>query len=513
MFVTYLRRELRRRARQASIIALGLALGIGLVLTVTALSSGVKNAQGDVLHSLYGQDTDITVTKTPTRGSFTGGPRTFFGFGGSSGTRPKAGTTISIDTLSSTGLGTLPDSDVASVSRLSNVAAAAGGLTLTDTKTSFTIPSQSSTGSGFPGAGGGGHRGSFVTPDTTTVQGVDVTGTGAALGPLSTLTLKSGKTLAAADANSDVAVISSDYATSSKLGVGSTVTLAKTSFKVVGIVGSSSAASTSTEVYIPLQRAQDLGTSGGKSLKGYVNTIYVAADSTSDVSTVSANISKMISGSTVNNQNTLGKELTGSVASASSLVSNLGKWLAIAVLIAAFLLAALLTGSAVARRVREFGTLKALGWTSRRVVGQVVGEAVVIGVIGGAIGVGLGFLGSTLITKLVHPLTAQVGAATGTATPGGARTFTGGGGFPGGRAPGGGGFPGGGAPGGGAGGFVHRLTGASTPVVHVPLTAPVTAEAIIAAVLLAIAGGLIAGAFGGWRAARLRPAAALARVE
>ena len=47
----------------------------------------------------------------------------------------------------------------------------------------------------------------------------------------------------------------------------------------------------------------------------------------------------------------------------------------------------------------------------------------------------------------------------------------------------------------------------------VHLTAPVTIEIIIAAVLLAIAGGLIAGIFGGWRAARLRPAAALARVE
>jgi putative ABC transport system permease protein len=32
-------------------------------------------------------------------------------------------------------------------------------------------------------------------------------------------------------------------------------------------------------------------------------------------------------------------------------------------------------------------------------------------------------------------------------------------------------------------------------------------------VLLAVAGGLLAGAFGGWRAAQLRPAAALARVE
>jgi len=38
-FFTYLRRELRRRMRQAVVTALGLAVGIGLVITVTALSS------------------------------------------------------------------------------------------------------------------------------------------------------------------------------------------------------------------------------------------------------------------------------------------------------------------------------------------------------------------------------------------------------------------------------------------------------------------------------------------
>jgi ABC-type antimicrobial peptide transport system permease subunit len=48
--------------------------------------------------------------------------------------------------------------------------------------------------------------------------------------------------------------------------------------------------------------------------------------------------------------------------------------------------------------------------------------------------------------------------------------------------------------------------------VAVHLTAPVTIGVIAAAVVLAIAAGLIAGAFGGWRAARLRPAAALART-
>jgi hypothetical protein len=62
-FLTYLRRELRRRMRQSVVIALGLALGIGLVITVTAASSGVKNAQTDVLSSLYGVGTNVTVTK------------------------------------------------------------------------------------------------------------------------------------------------------------------------------------------------------------------------------------------------------------------------------------------------------------------------------------------------------------------------------------------------------------------------------------------------------------------
>jgi ABC-type antimicrobial peptide transport system permease subunit len=40
----------------------------------------------------------------------------------------------------------------------------------------------------------------------------------------------------------------------------------------------------------------------------------------------------------------------------------------------------------------------------------------------------------------------------------------------------------------------------------------VSANVILAAVALAVLGGLIAGIFGGWRAARLRPADALSKV-
>ena len=61
-FVTYLRRELRRRIRQATFIALGLALGVVLVITVAAASAGVRKAQSGVLSALYGVGTDVTVT-------------------------------------------------------------------------------------------------------------------------------------------------------------------------------------------------------------------------------------------------------------------------------------------------------------------------------------------------------------------------------------------------------------------------------------------------------------------
>jgi ABC-type lipoprotein release transport system permease subunit len=503
VFFTYLRRELRRRMRQAVLIAFGLAVGIGLVITVTALSTGVRNAQGTVLHSLYGVGTDVTVTRAPAAQA--GGPRSF-GFGGATGTRtrPAAGTKIDIDTLSNFGLGTLSSSSVTAISRLHNVAGAAGGLTLTDTRITGKIPAINAGGGGGGGgfgggggAGGGGggrFRGAF-TPKSFTVSGVDLSQ--GELGPLSSGKVAAGRTFTAADASANVAVVDSDYAKQDKLKVGSSVTIAKKSFKVVGIVSEPAGASTS-DAYIPLARAQALA-----SLKNKVNTVYVAAGSASDISAVSKEISALMPKATVTNSSDLASEVTGSLASTSSLANNLGRWLAIAVLAAAFLLASLLTMSAVGRRVREFGTLKALGWRSRRVISQVMGESVVIGVIGGIAGVGLGFLGATLVSRLSPPLSASIGPTTGSATPGGARAFGGGGNFGGGGGGGGGGF---------GGGFRRFAAGAShTVTVH--LTAPVTLGIIAAAVALAVAGGLIAGIFGGWRAARLRPAAALARVE
>ncbi len=523
MFLTYLRRELRRRMRQATFIALGLALGVGLVITVTAASAGVKNAQGTVLHALYGVGTDVTVTKTPTAGSFTPGS---FGFGFRTGTqkRPAAGTKINNSILAgSATLASISSSSVSTVGSLHDVAAAAGGLTLNDRTISGTVPAinTSGGGGGFGGGGGGGGAGggqSFRANFTTNSFGVDGVDIGAGeLGPLSAGKLSAGRTFTTADSSSDVAMLDSSYATQNKLSVGSTIAIGNskgttTNFKVVGIV-SEPAGDNPSDVYIPLAVAQNLA-----NMKNDVNAIYIAASSAAAINTVSSEIKTALPSTTVTTSSDLASEVTGSLSSASSLANNLGKWLAIAVLVAAFLLASLLTMAAVSRRVREFGTLKALGWKSRRIIGQVMGEAVALGIIGGAIGVGLGLAGAELVSKMSPKLTAVVGQTTGSATPGGARQFgPGTGGFGGGGAGGtgtggtgtgtggtGGGFPGG-------GGF-NRAASAANHTVAVHLSPSVSASVILLAVILAVAGGIIAGIFGGWRAARLRPAAALAKV-
>jgi ABC-type lipoprotein release transport system permease subunit len=465
MFITYLVRELRRRMRQAFFIAAGLALGIGLVITVTAAANGVSATQGTVLKSLYGVGTDITVTQSPTPGSF-GGPRFNFN-GGQSGQKS---INVSRDILVGGGTGTLKSSSVTTVSSQKDVSAAVGALVLNDLKLSGTI----SAGGGAPGGGpGGGGFGSLNT-SSFTVTGVDPSND--SLGPLSSGTISSGHGITSAEANQNVAVVDSNYAKAQNVKTGSAITVAGKSFTVVGIVRAAQGV-TDADVYIPLARAQSLA-----SMPNEVNTIYVSAASAADITTVSSEISRALPTATVTTSSNLASQVTGSLSSASTLANNLGTWLAVAVLAAAFGLASILTVSAVTRRVREFGTLKAVGWSSRRIIRQVMGEALVIGIIGGAAGVAIGYGAAAVVQAVAPPLTATAGGLAG-------------------QGPGAGRF--------GAG----RAASSAAHTVSVHLTAPVTLSAVALAIVLAIAGGLVAGSFGGWRAVRLRPAAALARIE
>jgi ABC-type antimicrobial peptide transport system permease subunit len=125
--------------------------------------------------------------------------------------------------------------------------------------------------------------------------------------------------------------------------------------------------------------------------------------------------------------------------------------------------------------VRELGTLKALGWTQRMVVRQIAGESLAQGAAGGLIGIVLGVVAALAISAFGPTLTAS-------ATTGG-------------------------------GGALLGVDTVRTATSAVSLTAPVGITVLLIGFGLALTGGLIAGAAGALRAARLRPADALRQME
>jgi putative ABC transport system permease protein len=472
-FFIYLVRELQRRRRQALLTALGLAVGVGLVVMVTAASAGVNRAQAAVLHSLYGVGTDVTVTQAPPPFN----PASISGSGSSGFDLAPGRTSRHVDRLSETdGLGVLPDSSRASIARLPGVKAVAGGLAAIDTK--LTVPSESQLGpNGAPPPGA-------TQPTTFTADGVDLTQ--ARLGPFGSAVLSVGRGFTEADTKADVAVVDSIYAAANRLTVGSTVTVADIPFRIVGIVDQPRSGG-AEDVYIPLGRAQALAaTPQVPSSVGKVDTVYVVAASAADVPMVQKEIAALLPGATVTTAGSLARDVSGSLASASSLISDLGRSLAGAVLIAAFVVAGLLSAAAITRRVREIGTLKALGWQTRRIIAQIMGESAVVGLFGAAVGIALGFAGAGLVEALAPGLAATVSANPGSA-PAQNVTF-------------------------GAGGAHHSTAQGAQNTVPVHLSAPVTFGALGLAVLLAFLGAGVAGSFGAWRAARLQPARALANV-
>jgi ABC-type lipoprotein release transport system permease subunit len=493
MFVTYLRRELAGRRKQTAIVAIGMALAIALVIIVNAVSSGVQLAQSTVLASVYGVGTDITVSQTPaapTEGEAGGGGPQNFDFGAEDGATSDGTTTVSQARLS-VDRGTTSFDSVAldTVSGIDSVSAAAATLSLSNTTFDGALPERSTTDTGAAPSGNGtaaggtppsggpdGAGGSSFSVDSFTVLGLDPADE--AVGPLSAVSLSDGRSLESSDAGTNVAVLDASYATTAEVVVGDTVAIAGTDFTVVGLVTASSAdAATASNVYIPLDVAQSLA-----GLDGQVTDIYVQAASSTDIEQIQADVETALPDATVKTQADLASSVSGSLSSAADLVKNLGLWLSLIVLAAAFLIAILFTISGVTRRTREFGTLKAIGWSNGRIVRQVAGESLVQGLLGGVVGIAVGLIG-ILVLNLVAPVLTAGAAATEAGGMGGG--------------PGGGGF---------------GQAAVETATADIVLQVPVTLSVILIAVGLAVLGGLLAGAIGGWRASRLSPSEALRSI-
>jgi len=267
------------------------------------------------------------------------------------------------------------------------------------------------------------------------------------------------------------AVVDLAFARHNGIGVGEKTRVAGKEFEVVGLAGAPLGGDASN-VYVELGRLQKLARRDGR-----VNEIRVRADSADAVDGLAEKIAAQLDGADVVTASDLADRVGGSLADADNLSSKLGTALAIVALLAAFLIATLLTLSSVQKRTRELGTLKALGWRQRLVVRQVTGESLVQGALGGLLGAALGIAVAGIIDAIGPTLEASVQAQSN----------------------------------GGFGPFGQgSITAGSTDVV---LGAPLHVGLLVLAIGFAIVGGLLAGIAGGLRAARLRPAEALRSTE
>lgn len=544
--LTYLRRELRRRAGRTLLTVLGLAVGVGLVAAITSVSAGLDRAQKQVLDPLGSVGTDLLVTRPvePQQGQQSQAPGGLGGPGAVQLSPGDAEALLSENSSVITDLSklgnpgdrfvhdfflpatqlTFPSEQASEVASLDGVAAVGTGLTLVAVHQEGTVPeivAEFQTGgeeiqvdqeitpptaeeqakieaclaeARRNGAGPeplrqclpdrfSRFRGIVRTPqrtirqvlnppqtdiesETYTIAGVDLTTPGPALITKDQVT--EGGFFSEGGATE--AVLAEAYARRKGIAVGGTLDLNGTAYTVVGLakppLGGQAA-----DVYLPLGELQRLSEREGR-----VNVLLVRATGASEVQTLSAGIEQAFPGARVTSAEDVAERVSGSLVDAANLTERLGVVLSAVVLGAAFLTASLLTLSSVSKRVRELGTLKAIGWRKGRVVRQVVAESLAQGALGGLVGVGLGVAAAWAIAAFAPPLEASAAVS---------------------------------GPGAGFFGLGQVSTGATETV---SLQAPIEPSTLLLAIGLALVGGLVAGAAGAFRAARLRPAAALRDV-
>jgi ABC-type lipoprotein release transport system permease subunit len=274
------------------------------------------------------------------------------------------------------------------------------------------------------------------------------------------------------------------------VGVGEQVNINGTNFQVVGVYGESGTASTFAfgaaadirTLYMNLTDAQAV-----TDLPGQISGLNVYADSTSDVSTVAAEISASFPDLTVNTQlntlqtmeNAYNQTLTADQSAISSTQTVAFEEIAVAVA-ATSLIVLFVMLYTVRERTKEIGTLKALGFSNLNVMSQFLLEGILLSLVAGIVGVAIASVGAPALSKLLLPKVSNPFGSGGRFGAGGSGGF----------------FAGGG---GGAVAGVANAVSAAVPSPQLMLIA------IGAAVVLGAVGSL----YPAWRASRTRPAEAM----
>jgi len=278
---------------------------------------------------------------------------------------------------------------------------------------------------------------------------------------------------------SDEINVSNDYAQKEGISVGDTFTLYENDaseaheYTVVGLV-EPKLYTNSADIYLTLEELQLIS---GR--EDSINLLLVKSADAYSVTEVSNQLNDLFTSAQVTDSSETAEQVSGSLVDAANLTDRFVGLTSIIVMVAAFIIVSLLTVLSINKRTREIGTLKAIGWSNRKVVRQILMESIVLGIIGALLGVGLGLLSIAVLNNFDMTFTAEFGASE-----------------------------------------LESLsskwlgTGSDEPVTtSFNLEVVYTNTTLLIGSLLALAGSIIAGIIAAYKSSRMRPSEALRHLE
>ncbi|GAB2715901.1 ABC transporter permease [Streptomyces bullii] len=338
----YVRSQLRHRRRRAVAVVAAVALGAALLIALTSLGSGFREA---ARAPLAGIAADLVVTR-PDEGTPSEQP--------GRGVRQPFG------------LATFDSGEVRQMDTVPGVDTAVGSLQIWD----------------------------FGPRSTITIAGVDPTQRAVGPGRILHHDLIAGRSFRSGEQG--VAVLDRHYAAFYDTKVGQRVTVGERSYSVVGVVEVKDSAQTAaSNIYLPLAEAQRLaGLPADR-----VNQVHVQVGNSADTEAVTAHITDRVGRVSAITPDSL-VQIMGAVGRISARFSTIA---AVVGGIGGLVLSWTALRGLVSERTREIGLLMAVGWRRSHVVGVFRAEALALGLAGAAVGIVLGVALAGLLSYIPAP--------------------------------------------------------------------------------------------------------------
>lgn len=197
-------------------------------------------------------------------------------------------------------------------------------------------------------------------------------------------------------------IVNVGYAEKKGIKIGDKLKLANTELQVVGFA-EPKLYTALADLYLPLETLQAIS---GR--KDRINILLVKSTDAKSVEETGKSLQKLFPGAKVTSSAEEAKQVSGSLISATNLVNKFIGITSLIVILAAFVIAGLISIISINKRIREIGTLKAIGWSNFVVIRQLFMENLVLGLFGAVFGVGLSILVIFLLNKYNISLSVSV---------------------------------------------------------------------------------------------------------